>query len=149
TGVSADTAVRATFDVTMDASTVNDQTFTLADSGGNAVAGSVGYDESTRTATFTPSSSLHSGTAYTARLSTGVRSDDETPLAAPVAWSFATVGPAPPAVTSASPVDGASLISPDGAVTATFDQAMKASTITSSSFTLSAPSGDVTAAVAY
>ncbi len=64
-------------------------TFTVA-AGGQNVAGSVGYDASTRTATFTPSAALANGTTYTATVS-GVRDIADNVLAAPATWTFTTV----------------------------------------------------------
>ncbi|WP_322754733.1 DUF4082 domain-containing protein [Frankia sp. Cas3] len=64
-------------------------TFTVA-AGGQNVAGSVGYDASTRTATFTPAAALANGTTYTVTVS-GVRDITGNVLAAPVTWTFTTV----------------------------------------------------------
>ena len=43
--------------------------FTLKDSGGNAVAGTVGFNDADTVATFTPDSSLAGNTTYTATVS--------------------------------------------------------------------------------
>jgi hypothetical protein len=129
---------------------VNATTFRLRDASGDVVPASVAYDDDARTATLTPSSPLDGGAAYTAQLSTGIRSDDETPLPDTVTWSFSTLAPTAPIVVATSPVDGATELGESPAVTATFSQPMNASTITASTFTLTAPGGaTVAASVAY
>jgi hypothetical protein len=149
TGIPVTTAVTATFSVHLDPSSVTASTFRLTDPGGTAVPAHVTYDDDTRTATLTPDAALASGTAYTARLNTGIRADDETPLPAAINWTFSTVPPVPPAVVSTSPVDGATQLGESPQLRATFSQAMDASTITGSTFTLTGPSGAVSATVDY
>jgi hypothetical protein len=91
TGVSPATSVTAKFSVPLDPSTVTTSRVTLErTSDGAAVAAAVSYDDETRTVTLNPSAPLEAGTSYTARLATGIRSDDETPMPSPVAWAFAT-----------------------------------------------------------
>ncbi|MGH2840213.1 MAG: DUF4082 domain-containing protein, partial [Solirubrobacteraceae bacterium] len=143
--------VRATFDVDMDASTINTSTFTLTTAGGSAVAASVSYNQSTRTATLTPTANLAGNATYTARVSTGARSDEGVALAAAVTWNFTTSSNPPPTVTSTTPSDGAMQVSRYGAIGATFSQAMDAATITGSTFTLQPAAGgaNVAAAVTY
>ena len=60
--------ITATFSKPVQASTIS---FVLKDSGGNAVAGTVSYNASTNTATFTPSAALTGSTTYTASVSGG------------------------------------------------------------------------------
>lgn len=149
TGLPVATAVTASFSTALDPSSVNSTTFRLTDDNGSPVAAQVTYDDDTRTATLTPTAALDTGASYTARLTTGIRSDDETPLPAAVNWSFATVPPLPPAVVATSPVDGATQLGEQPTVTATFSQAMDAATIDASSFTLTGPGGAVPASVDY
>jgi hypothetical protein len=82
--------VTATFDQSLTASTVTASTFTLTPAGGSPLAASVSYDSATRTATLTPSAPLASGTSYTARLTTGIRSTKNVALPADVTWQFTT-----------------------------------------------------------
>ncbi len=74
----------------MDASTINGSTFTVK-SGTIAVTGTVSYDASTRTATFTPSPLLSFNASYTVTLTTGVKDAAGNPLAANYNWTFNTV----------------------------------------------------------
>jgi hypothetical protein len=150
TNVDPGTTVTATFGSDMDAATITGTTFTLETAGGTTVPASVSYDAGTRTATLTPSAALSGGASYTARLSTGIRSDDGTTLPAALAWSFSTAAPVPPTVQSTVPAASATGVGVDVPVTATFSLAMDASTLTSSTFTLTpAGSSPVTAGVAY
>ena len=82
TQVDTATKVTATFSTALSPASVNASTFTLKTAAGTAVPATVAYDGPTRTATLTPSSALAGGTAYTATLTTGIRADDETPMAA-------------------------------------------------------------------
>jgi hypothetical protein len=58
--------------------------------GTGSVSGTVSYDATTRTATFTPSAALNMGTAYTVSVSASDTSGNA--MAAPYQWSFTTVG---------------------------------------------------------
>src|SRR5262249_6779281 len=118
--------------------------------GGAQMPASVSYNNEERKATLNPSVTLDPGATYTAHLTTGIRADDETALAATVNWSFTTIPPAPPAVTQTSPGAGASQLGGYTDVTATFDQAMSAASIDEASFTLEGPDGEpVAASVSY
>ena len=52
------------------------------------------YDSATRTATFTPSANLASGTTYTVTLSTGIQDSEGVAMASSDTWSFTTLGTA-------------------------------------------------------
>ena len=67
-------------------------------------------------------------------------------MPAAVNWTFSTVPPVPPAVLSTTPVDGATQLGENPTLSATFSQAMNASTITSSTFKLTGPGGSAVAA---
>src|SRR5204862_328581 len=129
TGVAVNVAPTATFSRAMDATTITSSSFTLTGPSG-AVAATVGYAGTT--ATLTPNAALANNTTYTASLSTTVKAADDVALA------------------SARPIAvGATGVAVNVAPTATFSRAMDATTITSSSFTLTGPSGAVAATVGY
>jgi len=67
--VAVDATVSAVFDKDMDPSTITASSFTLT---GSVVSGTVTYNSSTKTATFTPDANLAAGTTYTATLSTAI-----------------------------------------------------------------------------
>jgi hypothetical protein len=89
TNVAASVAPTATFSQAVVPSTVS---FTLKDSAGNTVAGSVTFDSTTTVATFTPASSLAPSTTYTATVS-GAQNSSGVTMSGPFSWSFTTAGP--------------------------------------------------------
>src|SRR5262249_40868054 len=89
TNVPTTTPVTATFNKSVVASTL---AFTLKDAAGNAVTTSLSYDDTTHTATWTPSAALASNTTYTAPV-TAAKAATGTPPAAPLSWSFPPATP--------------------------------------------------------
>ncbi len=86
TGVPVSVAPTATFSQPVVPSTVS---FTLKDSGGNTVAGSVSFNGANTVATFTPTSSLTASTTYTATVS-GAQNSSGVAMSSPFSWSFTT-----------------------------------------------------------
>ena len=84
TGVAVSVAPSATFSQAVTPSTVS---FTVKDSSGNNVAGSVGFSSGNTVATFTPSSSLAAGTTYTATVS-GAQNASGAQMSSPYSWNF-------------------------------------------------------------
>ncbi len=99
TGVPIDTAVQATFSVSLTASTVNTATFFLEGPGGAAVPADVSYDEGTYTALLDPAADLAYATTYTATLTTDIVSYWGAPLCEEYAWSFTTTARPEPNLT--------------------------------------------------
>jgi O-glycosyl hydrolase len=152
TGVAIGSAVTASFNIGANASTITTSTFTLSAQGGGAVAGTVSVAGGGLSATFTPNASLAYSTTYTATLTTSVQSTAGTALASNYTWSFTTAPQPnqPPTVTAETPGIGATGIAITTAVTATFSEAMNASTITGSTFTLTPQGGSaIVATVTY
>ena len=89
TGNPVSVAPTATFSQTVVPNTVS---FTLKDSGGNTVPGSVTLNGADTVATFTPTSSLAASTTYTATVS-GAQNSSGTPMSSPFTWSFTTSAP--------------------------------------------------------
>ena len=85
--------VAATFNESMDASTVNASTFELRDPANNLVAAAISYDGATNTASLSPNAVLAANTTFTATLkggSSGAANSSGLPLTSDVAWSFTT-----------------------------------------------------------
>jgi hypothetical protein len=139
TGVCPSSVVTATFNEAMNPATINTTTFTLMGPGSTAVAGVV--SDTGSTATFTPSSALTLNTVYTATITTGAQDVFGDALASNFVWSFtsSTTACAAPAVISIAPANLATGICPNTIVTATFSEAMNASTINGTTFTLTGP----------
>lgn len=85
TEVATNSAVTATFDEALKASTITTETFKVS-----GVTGTVAYDSATNTATFTPSSVLGNNETYTATVTTGVKDRALNNMAADYTWSFTT-----------------------------------------------------------
>ncbi len=88
--VPSNAGINATFSKAMDASTINASTFTLSGAGTTSISGKITYDATNRTATFTPTSALATGSAFTATIATGAEDLEGNALAANFAWSFTT-----------------------------------------------------------
>jgi hypothetical protein len=151
-GICPSTVVTATFSEAMNPATINTTTFTVtAGTPPVAVTGVVTYAAST--AIFTPSSPLALSTLYTATITTGAQSTSGSALASNYPWSFTTGSSTcgPPTVVSVAPPDLATGICPNTPVIATFSEAMIASTINTTTFTLTAgtPPVGVAGVVAY
>lgn len=86
---STDATTSATVTATFDEPVSGGLVMELRDQGGIVVAGSVAYNSSTRTGTFTPSAALRGGETYTATVS-GARDALGNAMSTPVSWSFAT-----------------------------------------------------------
>jgi hypothetical protein len=143
TGVPANQVVSATFSTAMNPLTISGTTFTLTGPGTTAVAGLVTYAGIGNTAIFTPTAALVTGTTYTATITTGAQDLSGNALASNDVWTF-TVGAAnttAPTITLTSPVNGATSVPINQAVSATFSKAMNPLSINTTTFTLTGPSG--------
>jgi hypothetical protein len=143
-GVCPNTIVTATFSKAMNPATINNTTFLLAGPGTTAVGGVVTYDAPSKTATFTPSSTLAiPDILYTATITTGATDTFGNVLASDFVWTFTTGTTiclsGPPTVISVTPPNGANGICPNTVVVATFSEAMNPATINTTTFTLTAP----------
>ena len=146
TAVSTAAVVTATFSRSMDPNTLTSSSFAVSSATG-PVPGTVSYDGSSATATFTPAAPLSPSTTYTVSLAGTVSAADGTPLAG-ASWGFTTV--AGPTVTSVTPTDGSAYIDRSTSVKATFSRSMAPASITTSTFQLFAPDGSaVPASVSY
>ncbi len=88
TNVSDRATVRVTFSQAMDAASITTDTFFVT--GGVGVIGTITYDATTNTATFTPSNTLANSTKYTATVTTGVKDASGINLASDFTWTFTT-----------------------------------------------------------
>jgi Domain of unknown function (DUF4082)/Bacterial Ig-like domain/Bacterial Ig domain len=101
TGVPVAATITATFSEAMNAATINANTFELRNAANVLVAGAVTWDAVSRTARFSPSSSLTGSGTYTASIKGGPGSPRAEDLAGnaanSVTWSFTTdAGPSCP-----------------------------------------------------
>ena len=151
TGVPINQVLSATFNEAMNCATLATPAaaFTVTGPGATAVAGTVGCTGAV--ATFTPASSLAVNTVYTATITTGAQDPAGTPLAANYVWNFRTLpAPTPPTVISTVPLNLATGVPINQALSATFSVAMNPATIDAATFTLSGPGGTaVTGTITY
>jgi len=89
--VSPTTTVTASFSYAID---MSDVTFTVKNSAGTAVPGSLSYTSATNTVVFTPDSPLALSTAYTASIQASDINGNA--MTAPVTWNFTTAATLPP-----------------------------------------------------
>ena len=139
TGVATNQKITATFSQQMDSTTITGLTFTLTGPGLTPVAGTVTYSTIGTTATFTPSSDLAASTLFTATITTEARDLAENSLAADFTWTFTTgLGPdgSAPTITLTTPASGASSVSTNASINATFSKAMDPATLSPVTFTL-------------
>jgi Ice-binding-like/Bacterial Ig-like domain len=153
-GACPNAIVTATFSKAMTAASIDATTFTLTAPGAIAVTGTVTYNATSNTATFTPTSTLTLSTLYTATITTGVTDSAGTALASNFVWTFTTGSTpcqaGPPTVISEVPASAATGVCPNTIVVASFSEAMNPTTISATSFTLTSPGpASVTGQVAY
>jgi len=144
TDVALNQSLSATFGIAMDPATFNPATFYL----NHGVSGAITYDPASRTATLEPLAGLVPFTTYTATITTGAKDLLGEGLASDYIWSFTTGDAAdttPPGVISTGPPQGAADVAVSSPVTATFSEAMTASTINESTFRLLRPNNTVVA----
>lgn len=138
TGVPLTQVITATFNVAMNAATINTSTFLVTAPGGASVAGTVTY--SGTTATFTPTALLAATTLYTATITTGAQDPVGDGLASNFVWSF-TTGTIPTVIIT-NPLNGATNVPLNQKITATFSEAMDSTTITATgTFTVAVAGG--------
>jgi hypothetical protein len=150
TEVPITSVITITFSETIDSSTFDSTTFTLRN-GESDVAGTITFDGAL--VTFTPSANLAYSTTYTATITTGVMDLAGNPMSADYSWTF-TTGEAPdttpPTVMAVSPGNSATGVAVTTTVTATFSEAMDASSINTTTFLLdSVGNTPVSGAVTY
>lgn len=142
--VAVNQIVSATFSQPMNPATISNSTFKLTGPGSTTVSGLVAYAAVGNTLTFTPLAHLAPSTLYTGTITTGVQNLAGTALASNYVWSF-TTGATPltisPEIVSTNPINAATSVPLNQAVSATFTEAMNPLTITTGTFQLTGPGG--------
>ena len=125
----------------MNAASLTTSTIRLLNASNNPVAGTITYNATTFTATFTPTAPLANTASYTLDVVSGVAGVQDSfgdPLSADVKSTFTTA--AAPTVTSITPVASATNVSNATTITVVFAQTMDATSLTSSTVQLLNPS---------
>lgn len=150
TGVPITQVLSASFSKAINPATVSAASFSVTASGGAAVTGAVTYSATGSLATFTPTTRLAYSMQYTATITTAVTDLAGNALNSNFVWSF-TTGAAPdiipPTVIATVPINGATGIPLNQALTATFSEAVNCATLRSpaNSFVLTGPGTTVVA----
>jgi predicted small lipoprotein YifL len=148
--VNLSAGITLVFSKTMDASTINDQTITLAH-GQNNVPGSVMYTESTGvpTAVFIPASTLNPTTLYIVTVDAKVQDVSGISVSAPYTCSFITgevPDTLPPNIVATTPQNGDSGVMLNAALSVSFSEPVNQQTI---SFLLSSGSVTIPCTMSY
>lgn len=146
TNVAINKVVSATFSTDMDASSINNTTFTIKQ-GTTNIAGVITY--SGKTAYFNPTADFAQGTMYTATLTTGIKNTSGAFLASDYVWTFTTGTLKAPTVISTDPANMATNVPMNKTITATFSENMNASTINNSTFLLKQGTTSISGTVSY
>ena len=149
TDVAVNTAITATFSEAMDSSTITTSTF-LVNDGTSNIAGTVTY--SGTTATFIPTTTLDYETTHTGTITIGVKDLAGNALQSDYTWSF-TPGSepdtTPPTVSSTAPANNATFVAVNTTISATFSEAMDASSITTATFLVNNGSSNIAGTLTY
>ena len=149
TGVAINKAIVITFSEAMDQTSLSATTVTVKQ-GTTAVAGTV--TKTGTTATFTPAASLEHSKVYTATITTGAKDAAGNALAAAYTFTFTTVAApdtASPLVSSTDPLNNATGVARNKVVSIVFNEAMNATTLNATTFTVMQGTTPVTGAVAF
>ena len=144
-------AITATFSEQIDASTINEDSFTIMDGFGNPIIGSVTYQD--KTATFKPFNNLDGPATYNVTITSMVEDIWGNPMTADYLWNFSTdpnPDTIPPSVIQEYPADDSSCSDIDTAIFVTFSEDMDSSSLNTNSFTLKDSKGNpILGAVRY
>lgn len=151
TGVSVNATVLAQFNEGMDATSISTASFTLHDSTGTVVEGSVAYTGDT--AVFTPDAPLLPDTTYTATVNTLALSASGTAMQQGYDWTFTTggfsVGIAPTVVFTNPATDGVS-VSTSTSISVAFSEVVDPTSVTAADVQVIAQDGTaVTGSLSY
>ena len=141
--------ITATFNEAMDPATINGTTFKVKQ-GTTAVAGTVTYTGVT--AVFTPAANLAINTIYTCTITTGAKDPANNALVSDYVWTFTTGSNSdltPPIVISTDPANAATGVVLNKKISATFNEVMNPTTITTSTFLLKQGATVITGVVTY
>ena len=147
TGVPLDQVITVTFNEPMNPATITPAAFSLTGplgsgrvaAGGSSeadITGSVSYDASTNTMSFTPNPKLKSNSSYTGKVATTVKDMMGNALQVDYVWTFNTGATVSPTVASTDPANLATGVFLNKVVTATFNVPVDPLTVTTSTFTL-------------
>ncbi len=140
--------VTATFNEQMNPETINSASFSLR-MGTTVIPGSLSYDVTTYTLSFTPLVPLSANSTYTGTIASTVRDSFGDFLQTPYIWTFSTGTTLLPAVIFTDPANNATAVVINKIVSATFNMKMDPATITANSFILKQGAKTIAGTVSY
>ena len=138
--------ISATFNMPMNASTINGTTFTVM-LGTTPVAGNVSYDGTN--AIFNPNVDFAINTQYTATITTGAKNIQGTTLAKNYVWKFTTGSVLAAKVLSTDPLNNATNVAANKVISINFSMPMDVSTFTNTNITLKSGTTTILGNVTY
>ncbi|MEX2350429.1 MAG: Ig-like domain-containing protein [Flavobacteriaceae bacterium] len=132
--VPLDKVITVTFNEEMNPATLTMGSITIE--GQSEITGTISYDQSTLTASFTPSELLSSSTTYVGKVKTSVKDVDGNALQEDYVWTFSTGENIAPMVISTDPEDNETDVVLNKVITATFNQPMDPLTVNGTTFTV-------------
>jgi ice-binding like protein/Big-like domain-containing protein len=145
--------VLATFSEPMDpASITAPGTLTVTGPFTSPVAGTVAYDEPSRTAIFTPTDFFSGNTTYNVMISTAARNLAGVALESAFVWNFSTavtLDTTAPLLSFTAPAGGDASVAINRKIVATFNEAMDPATIVAANVLVTGPGGLVDGTVTY
>ncbi|MDX6183660.1 Ig-like domain-containing protein [Flavobacterium sp. Fl-77] len=143
--VPLDQVISATFNEDMDPNSITSTSFIV--SGMSPITGTVTYTG--RTATFRPQALLEENTTYTAKITTKAKDVNGNFLQLEHVWVFSTGMLLRPVVTAADPINNAIGVALNKTISATFNMAMNAATLNSTTFKVNQGTNPVAGVISY
>jgi len=151
TNVSTNKKISVTFDDVMDVATLKAKTIFLSQANGTVVPASISY--ASKVAVLDPTNALAPNAVYTMKVTRGVTDSSGNALELSKTWTFTTAGSGdsiPPTVLSTNPINNATNVFLNKSISATFSEAMQATTVNTLTFSVTSASGaPVSGAVSY
>lgn len=145
--VALDKVITVTFNEEMNPATITSGSITIE--GQSEITGTISYDQSTLTASFTPSELLSGTTTYVGKVKTSVKDVDGNALQEDYVWTFSTGEFIAPMVITTDPEDNETDVVVNKIITATFNQPMNPLTVNASTFTVMNGETSVAGAITY
>ncbi len=152
TNVPLNQVVSAVFSKAMNPNTINSLTFKLTGPGTTPVLGLVAYAAIGNQLVFIPAANLLPSTTYTATINTGVQDLAGNAMASNYVWTFQTgaaLDVIPPQLVATFPLNGATDVALNVAVSATFSEAMDPLTLNNATFQLTQGGVQIPATITY
>ena len=137
--------ITATFNEEMDPGSITSTSFIVV--GTSPIAGTISY--SGKTASFTPATLLAENTTYTAKITTKAKDVMGNFLQAEYVWVFSTGTLLRPVVIAADPINNAIAVPLNQTISATFNMAMNASTLNTTTFKVNQGVNAVAGTISY